>query len=113
MKSNLMKITFFFLFFFSVFCVHANSVSGTNATQQRSDREMERSSGRTLVVSVSPRSSGIDGEAIEFGVFFSKISSPLSLLQEIPKRLARKNIQPEEFKDGIIFISMALIGRHI
>ena len=31
--------------------------------------------------------------------------SSLSILQEIQKDLARKNIQPEEFKDQIIFMS--------
>ena len=49
---------------------------------------------------------GIDGEAIEFEwKNFSGFSS-LSVLQEIQKDLARKNIQPEEFKDPIIFMSM-------
>ena len=48
---------------------------------------------------------GIDGEAIEsewkmFPGFSSK-----SVLQEIQQDLARKNAQPEEFKDRIIFMS--------
>ena len=37
---------------------------------------------------------------------FSSIFSSLSILQEIQKDLTRKNIQPEEFKDRIIFMSM-------
>ena len=38
----------------------------TDERHSRSDRKMERSSGRTQVVSVLPRTVGIDGEAIEF-----------------------------------------------
>ena len=37
--------------------------------------------------------------------FFPGFSS-LTILQEIQNDLARKNIQPEEFKDRIIFMSM-------
>ena len=49
---------------------------------------------------------GIDGEAIEFELKHFRGFSSLSILQEIQKDLARKNIQPEEFKDRIIFMSM-------
>ena len=46
----------------------------------------------------------IEGQALEFEwKKFSGFSS-LSFLQEIQKDLARKNIQPEEFKDRIIFM---------
>ena len=53
---------------------------------------MERSSGRTQVVFV---------ELEKFPGFTS-----LQILQEIQRDLAGKNIQPEEFKDRIIFMSM-------
>ena len=49
---------------------------------------------------------GIDGEAIEFEWKKSPGFSSLSILQEIQKDLERKNIQSEEFKDQIIFMSM-------
>ena len=50
--------------------------------------------------------SGIDGEAIEFDWnIFSGLSS-LQILQEIQQDLDRKIIQPEEFTDRIIFMSM-------
>ena len=49
---------------------------------------------------------GIDGEAIEFERTNFPGFSSLSILQEIQKDLARKNIKPEEFKDRIIFMSM-------
>ena len=49
---------------------------------------------------------GNDGEAIEFEWKNVPGFSSLSILQEIQKDLARKNIQPEEFKDRIIFMSM-------
>ena len=49
---------------------------------------------------------GIDGEAIEFEWNISPRFSSFAILQEIQKDLARKNIQPEAFKDRIIFISM-------
>ena len=49
---------------------------------------------------------GIDGEAIEFEWNIFPGFSSLSLLQEIQKDLDRKNLQLEEFKDRIIFMSM-------
>ena len=50
---------------------------------------------------------GIDGEAIEFEWTSFPGFSSFSILQEIQSDLARKNnIQPEEFKDQIIFMSM-------
>ena len=49
---------------------------------------------------------GIDGEAIEFESKDFPRCSSLSVLEEIQKDLARKNNQPEEFKDQIIFMSM-------
>ena len=48
----------------------------------------------------------IDGEAIELEWNIFPGFSSLAILQEIQKDLARKNIQPEEFKDRIIFMSM-------
>ena len=49
---------------------------------------------------------GIDGEAIEFEwKIFSGFSS-LQILPEIQRDLKRKSIEPEEFKDQIIFMSM-------
>ena len=49
---------------------------------------------------------GIGGEANEFEWKNFPASSSLTILQEIPKDLARKNINPEELKDRIIFMSM-------
>ena len=49
---------------------------------------------------------GIDGEAIEFEWNIFPRFSSLAILQETQEDLARKNIRPEEFKDGIIFMSM-------
>ena len=49
---------------------------------------------------------GIDGEAIEFEwTNFTGFSS-LSSLQKTQHGLERRNNQPEEFKDRIIFMSM-------
>ena len=49
---------------------------------------------------------GIDGGAIEFEWTIFPGFSSLSILQEIQKDVERKDIQPEEFKDRIIFMSM-------
>ena len=49
---------------------------------------------------------GIDGEAIELEWKSVPGFSSFSILQKIQKDLARKNIQPEEFEDCIIFMSM-------
>ena len=49
---------------------------------------------------------GIDGEAIELEWKNFPGFSSLAILQEIQKDLARNNIQPEEFTDRIIFMSM-------
>ena len=65
------------------------SMCGTDEGQSRSDRKRERSSGRTQ------DAVGIDGEAIII-VYSSRD----------PKDLMRKNIQPGEFKDQIIFMPM-------
>ena len=51
---------------------------------------------------------GIDGEAIEFEWKIFTGFSSLSILQEIQHDLGRRNIQPEEFKDRIIFVSMLM-----
>ena len=48
----------------------------------------------------------IDGEAIEFEwKIFTGIST-LTILHEIQRDLDQKNIQPEDFSDRIIFMSM-------
>ena len=50
------------------------SMCWTGEELSRSDRKVERSSGRTQVVFVSPRCSGVDGEAFEFEwKFFHRI----------------------------------------
>ena len=49
---------------------------------------------------------GIDGAAIEFEWTNFPGFSTLTFLQEIQKDLEEKNIQPENFKDRIIFMSM-------
>ena len=49
---------------------------------------------------------GIDGEAIEFGWKMFPGFSSLSILHEIQQDLEKRKIQPEEFKDRIIFMSM-------
>ena len=54
---------------------------------------------------------GFDGEPIEFAWTVFPGFSSTSLLQEIQKDLARKNIQPEESKDRIIFMSMSNCSR--
>ena len=82
------------------------SMCRTDDRQSRSNRKMEGSSGRTQVVFVLPRCSGIDGEAIEFEwTNFAGFSS-LSIFKEIQQDLERRTFQPEEFKDRIIFMSM-------
>ena len=49
---------------------------------------------------------GIDGEAIEFEwTFFPRFSS-LPIIEEIQQDLEKRKIQPEEFTDWIIFMSM-------
>ena len=49
---------------------------------------------------------GIDGEAIDFEWTISPGFSSLSILEENPTRLGGAEIQPEEFTDRIIFMSM-------
>ena len=49
---------------------------------------------------------GIDGEATEFQWNIFPGFSSLQSLQEIQQDLKRKSIEPEEFKDRIIFMSM-------
>ena len=49
---------------------------------------------------------GIDGEAIEFEWTMFPGFSSLSILREIQRDLERENIQAEDFKDRIIFMSM-------
>ena len=49
---------------------------------------------------------GIDGEAIEFERNKSTGCSSLSILEEIQQDLETWRIQPEEFEDRIIFMSM-------
>ena len=49
---------------------------------------------------------GIHGEAIEFEWTFFPGFSTLSSFQEIQKDLAEKNIEPENFQDRIIFMSI-------
>ena len=49
---------------------------------------------------------GVDGEAIEFEWNIFPGFSSLQILQEIQNSLRNRNIQPKEFKDQIIFISM-------
>ena len=49
---------------------------------------------------------GIDRQAIEFEWKIFQGFSSLSILQEIQQDLEKKNIQPEECKDRIIFMSM-------
>ena len=58
---------------------------------------------------------GIDGEAIEFERKNFTRFSLLSIPQEIQEDSARKNMQPEKFKDRIIFMSMlmTLIGKRM
>ena len=85
----------------------SRSMFGTDEGQPRSDRKMERSSGLDgfRLYSSVQESLGIDGEAIEFEWTNFLGFSSLSFLQEIPKDLARKNVQTEEF-DQIIFVAM-------
>ena len=47
---------------------------------------------------------GIDGEAIEWKIVPG--FSTLTILQEIQKDLEKNNIQPEDFSDWDIFMSM-------
>ena len=49
---------------------------------------------------------GIDGEAIGFEWKIVPGFSSLSILQEIQQELEKRKIQPEEFTDRIIFMSM-------
>ena len=49
---------------------------------------------------------GIHGEVIEFEWTFFPGFSTLSSVQEIQKDLAEKNIEPENFQDRMIFMSM-------
>ena len=49
---------------------------------------------------------GIDGEAIEFEWTIFPGFSSLSILREIQRDLEKRKIQPEEFKDRLIFMSM-------
>ena len=83
------------------------SMCWTDERHSWSDRKMERSIGRTQVVNrLTQDAVGIDGEAIEFEWTNFPGFSTLSILKEIQKELTRKNIQPEEFKDRIIFMPM-------
>ena len=49
---------------------------------------------------------GIDGEAIEFEWTIFPGFSSLSVLQEVQRDLEKRQIQPEEFTDRIVFMSM-------
>ena len=63
------------------------SMGWTDERHSRSDRKMDKSSGRTQVVFVLPRCSGIDGEAIEVEWKTSLSFSSVSLIQEIQRDL--------------------------
>ena len=87
-------------------CVYADSVQclgqmkDSNEAKARWEGQVE---GLMLYPSYQ-EGVGIDGEAIEIEWTIFPGFSSLSILQEIQKDLASKDIQPEEFKDRIIFI---------
>ena len=78
----------------------------TDEGQPRSNREVEGQVEGLRLFSSYQDAVGIDGEAIEFECTMFTGFSSLSILQEIQQDLERKNIQPEEFKDRIIFMSI-------
>ena len=89
-------------------CVYADSVLcvGQMKTHSRSSRKMERRSGRTQVVFVSPRCSRYRWRSNWIRVELLPGNSSLSILEEIQQDLEKRKIQPEEFTDRIISMSM-------
>ena len=88
-------------------CVYADSVPCVGQMKD-SPGAIERWKGQVeglRLYSSYQDAAGIDGEAIEFEWKVFPGFSSLSILQDIQKDLARKNIQPEEFTDRIIFMS--------
>ena len=67
---------------------------------------MESSSEGLRLYSSYQEAVDIDGEAIEFEWKIFPGFTSWQILQEIQRDLARKNIQPKEFKDRIVFLSM-------
>ena len=88
-------------------CVYADPVCmcWTDEGHSRSNKKMERSSGRSQVVFV-PCAVGIDGEAIEFEWKNFPGFTTLGILAEIQKMMTESKCKPEQFKGRIIFMSM-------
>ena len=90
-------------------CVYADSVLCVGRIEQGPGAAERRWKGQVedlRMYSSYPDTVGIDGEAIEFEWKNVPDFSTLSVLQEIQKDLEEKNIQPENFEDRIIFMSM-------
>ena len=84
----------------SVHCVvHVKDISGATERWKGQIEDLKKCSSYQDAV-------GLDGEAIEFEWNIFPEFSSLSLLREIQNDLETKNIKPEDFKDGIIFMSM-------
>ena len=83
-----------------------SAVSGEDVISKRSSCKMGRSSGVNLDVRFFWELLGIDGEAIEseWNVFPGFTS--LQIFQKIQNNLQERNIDPEKFRDRIIFLSM-------
>ena len=89
-------------------CVYADSVlcvGQMRDTPEAIERWKGRMEGLRLYSSYQD-AVGVDGEAIDFEWKNFPGFSSLSIRQEIQRDLEKREIQPEEFKDGIIFMSM-------
>ena len=88
-------------------CAQADSVPCVGQMRHsRSNRKVGKSSGRTQVVYVLPRCSRYRWKSNWIQVEKFPGFSSLSILQAIQQDLEKRKIQPEEFKDRIIFMSM-------
>ena len=84
----------------SILCVgQVKHISGATARWKGPVEDLKQSSSYQDAV-------GVDGEAIEFEWHNFPGFSSLSILEEIRRELAGKKIQPEEFQNRIIFMSM-------
>ena len=89
-------------------CVYADSVACVGQmrdTPEAIERWRTRVEGPRLYSSYQD-AVGIDGEAIELELTTFPGFSSLSFLQETQQDLEKRKIQPEEFTDRIIFMSM-------
>ena len=90
-------------------CVHADSVLCAGKIEHNPGAADAKWTGQVEDLKRFPSyqdAVGLDGEAIEFEWKKFPIFTTLTMLKEIQMDLGRKKIEPENFKDRIIFMSM-------